>query len=159
MPGRKPKPLEVHERNGNPSRKNLEKEKAKQPRKVEAVRKPPARLSAEAVPYWVKLFDVLESMRVMSASDECALAMLCETLADYERWTKRLRDLGPDGDLLVSEKGYVSTHPLVWMKKSAYEKAMQVMTEFGLTPASRTRINVENETQADGLLKFVGGLN
>lgn len=161
MPGRKPKPIELHERNGNPSKKNLAKEKARMPRAPEASAIPPSELSEEGLDYWRRIFPVLQQMRVMTAADEIALTECCEYLADACRYRTALRRLRTGGatDLIKTKNGFAQPNPLVAMMRAASNQARKYLIEFGLTPSSRTKIHAEQPDDADDLAEFVANMN
>lgn len=104
---------------------------------------------------------MLSAMRVLTTADVQALAVLCETQAEFidARLDVRKRGaeiertrFGKDG------KAYevYEQNPSVRIASDAAKRVRSMMTEFGLTPSSRSRIKTskpdEGEDKWAGLL-------
>jgi P27 family predicted phage terminase small subunit len=98
----------------------------------------PAHLDADAKKEWRRLVKILMRMRVLTEADGMALASLCQT---WSTMTKAQQKLNETGMLLKTPSGYVQQSPLISIVNSCTETVTRLSREFGLTPASRTRIH------------------
>ena len=102
----------------------------------------PGHLDAEARREWRRLAPILERMRVLTEADEIPLGNLC---IQYATLIKAQRLLDKSGLLLKTKSGYVQQSPLVAIVAGCVEQVNKLCREFGLTPASRTRIQAVPE--------------
>ena len=123
-PGTKPKPTHLKILEGvKPSRIN------KNDPRPRPIRPPmPRWLSQDAKRIWQRLAPELELAGLLTVVDGDAFAGLCSSLGI----AKRLEKAAAGGDWREVE---------AWRK--AWLQARQYMTEFGMTPSSRSRITVE----------------
>ena len=71
--------------------------------------------------------------------------------------TKAKRKLAEVGLLYKTQSGYVQQSPLLSIINSSVETISKLCKEFGLTPSSRSRIQLmssENQQGDDGILDF-----
>ena len=158
MRGAKPIPTAIHEKNGNPGKINLNARKATEPQSRDHSGESPVDLSDRARETWNRIAPALMEMRVLTEADHYALIELCELLADsaeYRESLRRLRADDPEGDLICASK---TAHPYFNMRHKTIALVIRLMTEFGLTPSSRTRIAVQQSEEADELDKFLTDL-
>lgn len=104
----------------------------------------PRKLSPQGKAEWKRLMPVLRRMRVLTEADLGPLADLCEVTAELDHAQKLLRE----SNLLTraSAKGSpIRRNPLVSIIKDFREQKLRLEREFGLTPASRTRLMVDEE--------------
>ncbi|OFX13210.1 MAG: hypothetical protein A2Z18_11120 [Armatimonadetes bacterium RBG_16_58_9] len=96
---------------------------------------------------WHRLCPMLERMRVLTEADGIALANLCFDVALLDDCQKKLSETG----LLVRNKatGLIHRNPLVDMLGQTTDRVTKALREFGMTPASRSNIQVAPETAAD----------
>lgn len=112
----------------------------------------PDHLDEDARREWQRLAPILARMRVLTEADGIALANLCQ---QYAMLIKAQRMLAKSGLLLKTKSGYVQQSPLVGIISAAVDQVNKLCREFGLTPASRTRIWVaaaEREPDPNGVL-------
>jgi P27 family predicted phage terminase small subunit len=84
---------------------------------------------------------MLLQMRVLTEADQIALAELCQS---YSSMLQAQQSLSKSG-LLVKMNGTVMPHPLIWVVNRYRDQVLKMLREFGLTPASRSRINMESD--------------
>ena len=139
-PAPKPRALVVLE--GNPGKRPLNPREP-QPR----VRRPrcPDYLDDLAKREWRRLVPILERMRVLSEADGITLANLCQQYSMLQQAQVKLQKTGL---LLKSKSGYIQQSPLVGIISAAVDQVNKLCREFGLTPASRTRIQVDGENSS-----------
>jgi P27 family predicted phage terminase small subunit len=81
-------------------------------------------------------------MRVLTEADGMTLASLCQA---WSTMTKAHQKLNETGMLLKTPSGYVQQNPLIGIVNSCTETVTRLSREFGLTPASRTRLHAGPE--------------
>ena len=80
----------------------------------------------------------LARMRVMTEYDVDALAIYSVNFVRWKEATARLHDMG----LMVrSPNNFPMQNPYLSVANSAQKECLRILTEFGLTPSSRTRVN------------------
>ena len=102
----------------------------------------PAHLDVEARKEWKRLAKVLVRIRVLTEADGMVLANLCQA---WSTMAKAQGKLSETGLLLKTPSGYVQASPLLVIVNKNIEAVTKLSREFGLTPASRGRLEVEPE--------------
>ena len=131
----------------------------------------PFGLSAAAQDEWHSIVPILLAMGVLTKVDGKALGAYC---ASFARWLLAELDVAKYGlvieepviDTLTGKQRRLRGQYVVRLKKNpaipTSNEAMKMMKsfliEFGMTPASRTRLNVaDGEKQRDPADKYFGG--
>lgn len=142
--GRKKKPTTLHLLEGTfrPDRHNVNEPIIQKPDLVKL--RVPAYLSPQAKRIYKHLREVLLKIRVVSEADRTALEIMAEAYAEFRLAEKQLRD---DGITYNHTDEYGNTtikpHPAVRIKQMAYTRWKSLASEFGLTPAARTKVSAE----------------
>lgn len=97
----------------------------------------PSHLEGEARAEWERIAPELTRLGVIARIDRSALAAYCLTWATT---VEMEQDIAENGRTQTSEKGWSQQRPEVSMLNAAYQTMHRYLTEFGLTPASRTRV-------------------
>lgn len=135
--GRKPIPTALHILRGNPSKKNLDG--LNEPTsKVEVPRTPPL-LSPIAKKHFPKIAKQLADAKIMTKLDTDALAMYCEA---YAKWYAANEELKTCDWITLTDNGYPMQSPWLTVSNQAFNQMKAMLTEFGLTPSSRTRVQM-----------------
>lgn len=108
-----------------------------EPRQTKKVPSPPAYLEPEAKVEWRRLARELHRTGILTIADRSSFAAYCQAWADYRRALAIIR---AEGRILTTEKGYRYVHPAVGLASTAREAMRKFALEFGLTPASRPRV-------------------
>jgi P27 family predicted phage terminase small subunit len=103
----------------------------------------PAHLSPTAKAEWKRLVGQLVGLGMMSDLDRAVLAAYCQT---YGRWVEAERRLAETPALIKLQTGYVQQNPWLAVSNKQLELMHRLMTEMGLTPVSRSRVNVKPAT-------------
>jgi len=119
---------------GNPSNRPLNH---LEPRPRVVAPRCPKHLDSEARMEWRRVVRILLRMRVLTEADEYALANLCQS---YSTMVKAQLKLTSTGLLLKTPSGYVQPNPLLSIVGNCMETITKLSREFGLTPASRVRL-------------------
>lgn len=149
MRGRKPKPTAVKELGGNPGKRKLNKNEPKPDVEIPPC---PAHLTGVAKEEWERVTQLLRSMGVIAEIDRAVLAAYCSAYKDYVNAEKALEE---EGDIIFYESGNAAQNPRVGIKNKAIEKMVKIAAEFGMTPSSRSRLEVEvpnEQAEMEGFL-------
>lgn len=136
MAGRPPKPTKLKELAGNPGKRRLNESEPKPPTE-DQVPKPPTHIKGKARKEWTRIAALLHEMDLLSSVDLTALAMYCQL---YERWLEAEDHIRRDGMVAITEKGYPVQSPYVGIASNAMKQMKGLLTEFGMTPSSRSRV-------------------
>ena len=139
MKGRKPIPTQLHKLHGNPGKRSLNKNEPKP-----KGRKPtcPNHLQGAARYEWDRVCDKLRALGLLTGIDRAALSMYCiayGTVADAQKKIDQL------GTVYKTKSGAIIQSPYIGIRNRAMELAYRFMVEFGMTPSSRSRMDVGKE--------------
>lgn len=142
MPGRRPTPTALKLVKGNPGKRAVNK---KEPKPKRVLPSCPAHLSDDAKVAWGRLVVLLDRMGVLTEADTFALERLCDCYADIlacreliERDGRTYTTIDQNGNTLVKN------NPAVNQLRAADAQFKSYLVEFGLTPAARTKLEVNN---------------
>lgn len=169
MPGRPRKPSALHIIDGTdrPDRMN-----PNEPMPAVLVGStPPPWVKGKARAAWKQIAAILTEMRVLTVSDVPALALVCDALAEYIEARAGVQKHGMvydsktvkivhtrDGDEVEIETLMVRARPEVAIAADAWRRAMMGLTQFGLTPASRSKVSaIGKEDEVDEMEQLLGG--
>jgi P27 family predicted phage terminase small subunit len=159
MPGPRKTPTNLRLLRGNPGQRAIPKGEV-QPLKPDKVPDPPRRLTDEAREEWFRIAPELHRLGILTVADLQPLALYCIA---YGRWCEaedamiaaKADDPHHFGLIIETERGPIA-NPLVRIATVAGDKLMRYATEFGFTPASRTRVT--GNASADEPEPKFGGL-
>jgi P27 family predicted phage terminase small subunit len=134
MKGRKPIPTHLKVLRGNPGKRPLH-ENEPTPEPGAAM---PTWLSPAAAAHWPAIAERLEKAGVLTVLDQTALAMYCEAFA---RWRHATDHVAQHGPVIVSPSGLARRSPHLVIADRASEQMVRLLTEFGMTPSSRSRVS------------------
>lgn len=134
---------------GNPGKRRLN-EGEPQPSRELPTR--PAWLLPEAKREWTRVARELQRLGLLTTVDRAALASYCQWWARFVEAQKALDECGL---VFVTANGYVQQRPEVGIAKTAASMMKSFLIEFGLTPASRSRLHVEGPKEKDPFAEFL----
>jgi P27 family predicted phage terminase small subunit len=134
MRGRRPKPTRLKLLTGNPGKRPLN---ANEPRPEAAIPECPVELGPVARREWDRMAAELASLRILTQLDRAALAAYCGA---YAMWAEATQAIQKYGAMIKSPTGYPVQSPYVAIANRQTEIMMRIASEFGFTPASRSRI-------------------
>lgn len=134
MRGRRPKPTALKRAAGNPGKRKLNDAEPEPP---EGLPEAPPHLSAHAAEEWDRVAGTLHEMGVLTVVDRAGLAAYCQA---YGRWVEAEEKLKETPALVKTPSGYVQQSPWLTVANKQLELMGRYMTEFGMTPASRSRV-------------------
>ncbi len=143
--GRKPKPTALKLLEGNPGKRPLNEHEPKPPK---GTIRCPTWLEAEAKKEWRRLAPSLEAMGVLTTADITAFAGYCQA---YARWKEAEEFISQHGSIFQTPSGYVQQVPQLSIAQQNLKIMQSFCSEFGLTPATRSRIiaNTGEKTDAE----------
>lgn len=152
-PGRKPKPTQMHILNGNPSKIRLEdrisnevKMKEYQPGEYPNA---PEWLDEIAKDEWNRVAPMLANSKLMTEADTKALEAYCKCWSRYIEAEKQMDELGSTIFQPNQKSKYIQQLPQVAIAQKYLKLCKDFMTEFGLTPSSRGRMQLPGEQDED----------
>ena len=133
--GRKPKPTAIKILEGNPGKRPLNRSEIVFPKKAPPC---PDWLDDDAKREWRRLAGTMEAMGVLTKADLAAFAVYCDA---YSKWKEATEFINQHGQIFqVKASGYIQQVPQVSIAQTYAKLMMNIATEFGLTPAARSRI-------------------
>lgn len=120
---------------GNPGKRPLN---ANEPQPEPEIPECPPQLGPVAREEWDRLTTQLASLRMINALDRTALATYC---CAYGLWAEAIEAIQKYGTMVKSPTGYPIQSPYVSIANRQAEIMMRIASEFGFTPASRSRIS------------------
>jgi P27 family predicted phage terminase small subunit len=141
MRGRRPKPTRLKVLTGNPGKRPLN---ATEPRPQAIIPDCPPELGDTARREWNRLVGELVSLRMVSNLDRAALAAYCGA---YALWAEATEAIQKYGTMIKSPSGYPVQSPYVSVANRQAEIMMRIASEFGFTPASRSRIATPSQVE------------
>ena len=112
---------------------------------------PPEHLSEVALAEWRRVVPDLEAAGLLTHLDRAALSAYCAT---WGRVVELERALTTERVVMKTKKGYPVLNPTFTALQSQYKQLMAFLTEFGMTPSSRSRIQVEKPAPESALEAF-----
>jgi P27 family predicted phage terminase small subunit len=102
---------------------------------------PPNCLYGIALEEWFRVTPLLAEIKMISGLDLAVVAAYCLEWSTYTKANGKLRL--SRSYLATSTKGTKMRHPLLSVRDKALANMLKLCVEMGLTPASRSRLNVE----------------
>lgn len=158
--GRPPKPTNMKVLEGNPGKRALSKYEPKPETRAPSC---PGHLDKEAKAEWRRIGKELLRLGLLSVIDRAALAAYCQCWSRWvyaEQQLAALREPKPlaigdtevgviDGWVFRTDKGYEAATPWINIASKALAEMRAYISEFGLSPAARTRIQVKPAEKVD----------
>ena len=147
--GRKPLPTALKLVRGNPGRRPLNEN---EPQVEPKIPEPPRELPARAKREWRRIGKQLLAAGLVTELDRMALAALVQS---YARWIETQQLLSKSGLLVRNKDGLPRVNPLLRISREAQAEFTRMLSEFGMTPSSRSRVSVHQTDAADPFEKFL----
>lgn len=104
----------------------------------------PEWLNVVALKEYKRVAKILVATRVLTEADSTALAAYA---FQYDKWLEAEAMVKVEGAVLMSEKGGMYLNPWQGVANTAFKNMTVYLAQFGLTPASRTRIEAQPEDE------------
>ena len=138
---------------GNPSKRPINEN---EPKPAAGVPPTPKHFDKQGKYWFKRMADELDAIGVMSQLDARALELLVEAYTEYRHHCDTLEVEGytyrtetQSGDVLIK------AHPAAFMKADAWKRLRAMLGEFGMTPASRSKVNAKGPDAVDPLAEFM----
>ena len=119
--GRKPTPTAIKELEGNPGKRKLNENEPKPKKKAP----------------WRRLSKQMEQIGILTEVDMASFAGYCQA---YARWKEAEEFITQHGTIVKTPSGYWQQVPQVSIAQTYLKIMNRFCEQFGLTPASRSRI-------------------
>lgn len=146
MRGRKPKPTRFKLIEGNPGKRPIN---IREPLLETKAPTCPAHLSPTAKAEWKRLAAQLYHVGILTAGDRAAMAAYCQS---YSCWVEAEKRLKETPMLIKLPSGYIQPSPWLTIANKQLELMHRFMSELGLSPTARTRVDARPPTTS----KFAG---
>jgi P27 family predicted phage terminase small subunit len=111
----------------------------------------PPELSPAAQREWARLAGELSKLNLITNLDRGALATYCGA---YGMWAEAMEQIQKYGTMVKSPTGFPIQSPYLSIANRQAEIMMRIASEFGFTPASRSRISAPPQDQLPFLVKL-----
>ncbi|MBW1251963.1 MULTISPECIES: phage terminase small subunit P27 family [Pantoea] len=153
MPGPPKTPTHLQLVRGNPSKRAVNKNEPKPPSGVPTT---PKHFSKQEKYWFKRLGDELDCMGVITKLDGMALELL---IGAYIEWRTHRDYLDEEGETYTTKTQtgdtLIKAHPRVAMMADAWKRLRGMMSEFGMTPASRSKVNTGGTGEVDPFDEFL----
>lgn len=147
--GPAPKPTQLKVLEGNPGKRKLN---TAEPR-AQGTPTCPAWLSATAKKEWKRILPELVALGIVGSVDSAALAAYCTCVATVQEAEKIIQE---EGLIVYAPSGYPQQHPAVGIRSAALTQMRHFLSEFGMSPSSRSRIvTPPKEEPEDPMAEFL----
>lgn len=159
MAGRNPIPAEIHFLKGNPSELSKKELKEISSSGLEPMTDytPPPHLTDFQKKIWKELCARFGAVKILSVMDSLALEMLID---DYSEWREHAEYLDKNGYTIYETKTNGETaekaDPRNALKHNAHQRCVNLLIQFGWTPAARTKVRAMGPLEQDPLYGGLG---
>ena len=150
MAGRRPKPTKLKLLQGTQRSDRVNRQEPNSKLEIPSC---PRHIQGESRREWKRITKELGAVGLVTRVDRAAIGAYCEA---YGRWSEAVSKLHEKGLLVKAPSGYPILNPYLSIINSALDQMRKFLTEFGMTPRSRTRISVarKNEDKEDAARFF-----
>ncbi|WP_447879936.1 phage terminase small subunit P27 family [Serratia fonticola] len=138
---------------GNPSKRPINKD---EPKPTSGVPPTPKHFNKQEKYWFKRLGDQLDEIGVITVLDGMALELL---VGAYVEWRKHRDVIDQEGDSYKTTTStgdmIIRAHPQVAMMDKAANRVAKMMAEFGMSPASRSKVGSPGTSEADPLEEFL----
>lgn len=155
MRGRKPTPTALKILRGNPGHRPLnDREPQARPGRPSC----PRSLPAEGRKAFRALVRELDAMGIVTKADAVALELLANAYAEWREARDVVEAEGQTYETVTQAGGrMVRVRPEVLIAADAWRRIKAMLTEYGLTASSRSRVKAPGEAEQDEFEDFING--
>ena len=144
----KAKPTVLRILEGNPGKQPIN---LNEPKPDSQIPQCPDWMEEEARTEWDRIVPELHRLGLLTKIDVTAVIGYCQS---WGRYVEAEKYLSKNDTVMVAESGYMQQVPQVGMAQKYLKLCQSFMTEFGLTPSSRGRIQLPSQNEDDEREKF-----
>ena len=159
--GPKPKPTVIHQMNENPGKRDIttriefekEFEKFSPGLNIE----PPEWIKKNKIAKeeWERVAPILFNLGLLKINDTAALEAYCKCWSRYKEAEQQIDQA--NSTIIKTPSGYVQQLPQVSIAHRYLKLAKDFMTEFGMTPSSRGRMQLPGDSSDDEMEELLKG--
>jgi len=153
MSGPPPKPTALKKLQGNPGKRALNKNEPQPTKKAPTT---PKHFNKQQKYWYKRLCEEFGDMGVLTVVDGKALELLVDT---YVEWREHCDIIKTEGYIYYKTSGtgdrIPQTHPSAIAKSDAAKRLKALLAEFGATPASRSKVEVEKAQEVDPVMELL----
>lgn len=158
MPGPRPIPTHLKVLRGNPGKQKLNREEP-EPTLPPAPPEPPPYLTGYAREEWERLSTELFRLKLLTVVDIQPLAAYCQAYDSFRTATEKIKEMAVRdpvmGALMIKTRhNSFMQNPLFLTARQSANDMVRYASEFGFTPAARSRISTVEAQRTAG--KFDG---
>jgi P27 family predicted phage terminase small subunit len=145
------KPTALKKLLNNPGKRKLNE---REPKPAKGIPEMPRFLNPEARAEWKRIVPILHKMGVLTVADGKALAAYCSCYSQLSKSEAAIEKFGLICVTLDQVTGVaeLKANPAVRIKSDALRQMKSFLIEFGLTPASRSKLQINaNDDEPDAL--------
>lgn len=146
MRGRKPIPNALKRLAGDGIHDSGKRVIPEEPQATPGAPDTPEELTGDALLAWHSFNADMDGMGVITHADRAALILLCLAWAEMQSAQTHIEANGP---VVKLPNNYPGPNPYVKVRNDARALVLKMLTEFGLTPSSRTRIAIAPPEDTD----------
>jgi P27 family predicted phage terminase small subunit len=150
MRGRKSKPTQLKVLQGNPGKRPLNSDEPAFPALQSDC---PEHLVKASAKEWDRMKGLFASHNVFTEADRSALTAYCTV---WGRWLEADGNVRKSGMLVKSPSGYAIQNPWLSIANKAFDQMTKLMTEFGMTPSSRSCVKTIQTKTLSGVKRLLG---
>lgn len=140
---RPPKPTIIKQLAGNPGKR---KPNEREPQPPPASMDPPSYIDGDALVKWREMVAELHPLGLLTSIDVDSLAFYCVL---YARWLKAEKIVKDKGEVIKTVNGNIIQNPYLAIANRCLKEMQRLAVQFGLTPASRSRITTDPPNTED----------
>ncbi|MEG3640668.1 phage terminase small subunit P27 family [Magnetococcus sp. PR-3] len=126
---------------GNPGKRGLLNQAKKAKKGGTPIEGAPKWLDSKARRTYADLVKALQGGSILDKIDRTALVLLCDALSEYRDAREFVRENGTSYETETKDGAIMHRiYPQVGQAADAWRRVKSMLTEFGLTPVSRTRL-------------------
>ena len=129
-----------------------DKRKNKQEPRPAGIALMPDWLSPVAQEEWARLSPELIRIGLLTSADETEFAIYCQAYAEL---IEAEFELVATGKTQVTKDGFCRKSPWLSVRDEAWKRLHQAAQQFGLTPASRSKIEVPESIRDDDKARYI----
>ena len=103
---------------------------------------------------WNRITKQLMALGLLTEVDRAALAAYCQCWARWVLAEEAMRD--PEHKMMtLTDSGYPVVTPWIGVANNAMKQMLRYLTEFGMTPASRSKVTSASDDEDDPYEDFL----
>ena len=153
MANPRPTPTRIKKLKGNPGKRPLPKNEPK-PDNPTRLPNAPGYLTKVGKSEWRRMGKQLFNLGLLSNIDLSAFGAYCQ---QYATWVEASEQVQKHGMLIKAQSGFPMQSPYFSIQAKAQAEMRKWLVEFGMTPSSRSRVEVDKRKAEDPMEAFFKG--